>query len=58
MDGYSVENISLKLKQGYFITGNIFQPLKLAEMNPAILCPQGHWFEANDYGRFRPNMQR
>ena len=58
MDGYSVENISLEVKPGYFITGNLYQPLYPAKLNPAILSPHGHWFEPDDYGRFRPDMQK
>jgi len=58
MDGYSVESVALEVKPGYFITGNLYQPLDLAELNPAILSPHGHWFEADDYGRFRPDVQK
>ncbi len=58
MDGYSVENVALEVKPGYFVTGNLYQPLDLAELNPAILSPHGHWFEADDYGRFRPDVQK
>ena len=57
MDGYSVENISLEMHPGYFVSGNLYQPLTIDEKIPAVLCPHGHWFEAGDYGRFRPDMQ-
>ena len=42
MDGYSVENVALEVKPGYFVTGNLYQPLELAELNPAVLSPHGH----------------
>ena len=58
MDGYTVESIALEVKPDYFITGNLYQPLELAELNPAILSTHGHWFDADDYGRFRPDMQK
>ena len=57
MDGYTVENIALEVKPDYFITGNLYQPTNLKKTNPAILSPHGHWFEPNDYGRFRPDVQ-
>ena len=57
MDGYSVENIALEVKPGYFITGNLYQPDSVYGKVPAILCPHGHWHQADDYGRFRDDMQ-
>ncbi len=57
MDGYSVENISLEMHPGYFVSGNLYKPLNVEEKIPAILCPHGHWFQPEDYGRFRPDMQ-
>lgn len=57
MDGYSVENISLEMHPGYFVSGNLYKPLNVEEKIPAILCPHGHWFDPEDYGRFRPDMQ-
>jgi len=57
MDGYSVENISLEMHPGYFVSGNLYRPLNVVEKIPAILCPHGHWFQPEDYGRFRPDMQ-
>ncbi len=58
LDGYSVENVALEVKPGYFVTGNLYQPSELADKNPAIISPHGHWFEADDYGRFRPDVQK
>ena len=58
MDGYTVENLSLEVKPGYFITGNLYKPDTITGKIPAILCPHGHWTEPDDYGRFRPDMQK
>ena len=57
MDGYSVENIALEMYPGYFVHGNLYQPLTLEGKIPAVLCPHGHWFKPDDYGRFRADMQ-
>jgi dienelactone hydrolase len=57
MDGYTVENIALEVKPNYFIYGNLYQPTELKASNPAILSPHGHWFEPDDYGRLRPDVQ-
>ena len=42
MDGYSVENIALESFPGFFVTGNLYRPLKKQKMYPAILSPHGH----------------
>ena len=42
MDGYSVENISIESFPGFYITGNIYKPLKPEGINPAVLCTHGH----------------
>lgn len=57
MDGYQVENVSLELFPGYFVNGNLYQPLEVNGRIPAVLSPHGHWFKPEDYGRFREDMQ-
>jgi dienelactone hydrolase len=42
MDGYVVENIAIESFPGFWITGNLYTPLKPKERNPAVLCPHGH----------------
>ncbi|MFY0654687.1 MAG: acetylxylan esterase [Cyclobacteriaceae bacterium] len=42
MDGYIVENISLKSFDGFYITGNLYRPVKKREKHAAILSPHGH----------------
>lgn len=58
LDGYTVENIALEPFQGYLITGNLYQPDSVNGKIPLVLCPHGHWFKPEDYGRFRPDMQK
>jgi hypothetical protein len=42
MDGYSVENISIESFPGFYITGNLYRPLRKLEKYAGILSPQGH----------------
>ncbi|MGW8315418.1 MAG: alpha/beta hydrolase family protein [Bacteroidales bacterium] len=42
MDGYAVENIAIESFSGFWVTGNLYTPLKGAGPHPAILCPHGH----------------
>ena len=57
MDGYSVENIAIESRPGYWMTGNLYLPLDLKPPFAGILSPHGHWSEPEDYGRFRADMQ-
>ena len=42
MDGYSVENIALETFPGFYLTGNLYRPLKKQNQYAAILSPHGH----------------
>lgn len=53
MDGYTVENISIESFPGFYITGNLYRPLKSLGKHAAILSPHGHW----ENGRMREAMQ-
>ena len=57
-DGYCVENAAFESLPGVFVTGNLYRPTEIAPPFAAILCPHGHWGSADNYGRFRDNMQR
>lgn len=57
MEGYSVANLSLEVRPGDFVTGNLYLPTSYKGKIPVILCPHGHWTKPDNYGRFRPDMQ-
>lgn len=57
-DGYSVENVAIESLPGVFVTGSLYTPTEVGGPFPAVLCPHGHWGSAEDYGRFRPDMQK
>ncbi len=58
MDGYTVENIAIEGIDGKYITGNLYKPDTIRVGVPAVLSPHGHWYEPEDYGRFRPDFQK
>ncbi|MHC4528981.1 MAG: alpha/beta hydrolase family protein [Planctomycetota bacterium] len=57
-DGYTVQNVAFESLPGVFVTGNLYCPLKGKGPFAAVLCPHGHFSSAENYGRFRPNMQK
>ncbi len=46
-DGFTVEKVYFESVPGYYVTGNLYRPLKEGK-HPGVLCPHGHWKE----GRF------
>jgi dienelactone hydrolase len=58
MKGYRVTNMAIESTPGSWVTGNLYEPTGLKGPFAGILCPHGHWSDPNDYGRFRPDMQK
>ena len=52
-NGYQVQNISLETFPGFYVTGNLYSPLKGESKMPAILSPHGH----GNGGRFSADVQ-
>ncbi len=57
-DGYAVENVAFESLPGIFVTGNLYRPSGAVGPFAGVLCTHGHWSDPNDYGRFRPDMQK
>ncbi|MDO4630053.1 MAG: acetylxylan esterase [Planctomycetia bacterium] len=51
-DGYSVRNVALEILPGYFVNGNLYEPLAEGKF-PVVLCPHGHGV----LGRFGETQQ-
>ncbi len=57
-DGYAVQNVAFESLPGVFVTGSIYRPTNVEGVLPGILSPHGHWPNSEDYGRYRPDVQR
>jgi len=58
LDGYVVENIAIHGMPGHLITGNLYLPDTIRGKVPAILSPHGHALRPDNYGRFKPDLQK
>jgi dienelactone hydrolase len=57
-DGYKVQNVAFESLPGIYVTGSIYSPVNVQENLPGILSPHGHWPNREDYGRYRPDVQK
>ncbi len=52
-DGYSSSNVVLEIIPGYYLCGNLYEPLDSKGLRPIVLCPHGHGIT----GRFSEHHQ-
>ncbi len=57
-DGYQVENVAFESLPGVYVTGSLYSPTEVKITPPGILSPHGHWPKKEDYGRYRPDVQK
>ena len=57
-DGYQVENVAFESLPGVYVTGSLYSPTESEGVPPGILSPHGHWPNKEDYGRYRPDVQK
>ena len=55
-NGYTVETVSFEARPGFFVYGNMYRPLGHKGKRPGVLCPHGHFREAEG-ARQRPSQQ-
>ncbi|MCK5208191.1 MAG: acetylxylan esterase, partial [Cyclobacteriaceae bacterium] len=57
-DGYQVKNVAFESLPGVYVTGSLYSPIEVKGIPPGILSPHGHWPNKEDYGRYRPDVQK
>lgn len=58
LDGYQVQNVAFESLPGVYVTGSIYSPINSPENPAGVLSPHGHWPKREDYGRYRPDVQK
>lgn len=49
MEDYAVSNVRFESVPGFFVTGNLYEPLGKEGPFPGVLCPHGHWANGRFY---------
>ena len=57
-DGYQVTNVAYESLPGVYVTGSLYSPINPNKGIPGVLSPHGHWPNKDDYGRYRPDVQK
>ena len=57
-DGYEVINVAFESLPGVYVTGSLYTPTNVKGAIPGVLSPHGHWPNKDDYGRYRPDVQK
>jgi dienelactone hydrolase len=57
-DGYQVINVAFESLPGVYVTGSLYSPTEVKGSIPGVLSPHGHWPNKDDYGRYRPDVQK
>ena len=57
-DGYQVMNVAFESLPGVYVTGSLYSPTEARGAIPGVLSPHGHWPNKEDYGRYRPDVQK
>jgi len=57
-DGYQVQNVAFESLPGVYVTASLYTPINTKGKIPGILSAHGHWSKIEDYGRYRPDVQK
>ncbi|HUQ67299.1 MAG TPA: hypothetical protein VM101_14145 [Flavitalea sp.] len=57
-DGYQVTNVAFESLPGVYVTGSLYSPTKVNSRIAGVISPHGHWPNKDDYGRYRPDVQK